>query len=251
MKIITLKRLRESGKRNLFVIPYFFTLANAFFGFMAVIKTFEFEFTTAAYCIVLAAIMDFFDGRLARVFHSSSYLGMELDSLSDAVSFCFAPAVLLYSWYLNESGVIGVIVLTAYLCAGLLRLAKFNILSRESASNFFVGLPTTAAAFIIAQMVTNSQWIIASPLRFMLHPTGILIVVAILAFLMVSPIPFPSFKKLKLSPILMYLVVLSIVLFVIIAVLRGIPFLFFGLLAYALSSIIVGLYVLARNLFSR
>jgi len=243
--------LRESGKRKLFVIPYFFTFANAFFGFMAVIKTFDYEFIAAAYCIGLAVLMDFLDGRLARALHSSSYLGMELDSLSDAVSFCFAPVVLLYSWYLNESGILGVFVLTAYLCAGLLRLAKFNVLSaQEGTKSFFVGLPTTIAAFFIALIIIHSQWILASPFRFLLHPIGILIVPAVLAFLMISPFKFPSFKRLKLRRTIFITFLSGAALFVVFSLFKGLPFLFLGIFSYIATSIIFGLYLFFRKLFS-
>ena len=99
------KNLKKKGKQNLFIVPFLFTFANAVFGLLSVIKTLECEFVTASYCIILAALMDFFDGKLARAFNSTSCLGMELDSLCDAISFCFAPAILLYSWYFHNFGV--------------------------------------------------------------------------------------------------------------------------------------------------
>ena len=168
--MISLKMLRESGKRKLFVIPYLFTFGNAFFGFLAVIKTFDHEFVTAAYCIMAAALMDMFDGRLARAFDSASYLGIELDSLSDAVSFCFAPVVLLYSAYLDETGAWGIAALTAYLCAGLLRLAKFNLVtSQKGISSYFSGLPTPVAAFFSVQFVISYEWLSDSYLHFLVH----------------------------------------------------------------------------------
>jgi len=243
MKHLSLRMLRESGKRKLFVIPYFFTFANAFFGFLAVTKTLDYQFSAAAYCIMIAACMDFLDGRLARAFHSSSYLGMELDSLSDAISFCFAPAVLLYSWYFGGEGLLGIVVLTLYLCAGLLRLATFNSLSTQKHANtFFVGLPTTLAALIIAQIVVHDWWIVASPLHFLLHPVGMPIFVVGLAVLMISPIKFQSFKRFKVPVKIFFPMAVVTGLIFIFFLNRDIPILFIGLLGYILSSLFFDLY---------
>src|SRR5262245_15894422 len=115
MKFITFAKLQNSGKKNLFLIPFLFTFGNALCGFLSVIKTLDQEYTLAALFIVLAALMDLCDGRLARMFGSTSVLGMELDSLCDAISFCFAPAILLYSWSLYQLGIGGLIVLGIYL----------------------------------------------------------------------------------------------------------------------------------------
>ena len=87
MKLISFKKLQHSGKKNLFIIPFLFTFGNALCGFMSVIKTLDEEYLLAALFILLAALMDLCDGRLARWFGSTSVLGMELDSLCDAISF--------------------------------------------------------------------------------------------------------------------------------------------------------------------
>src|SRR5262245_44761503 len=100
MRLISFENMHPSSKKKLFIIPFLFTFGNALCGFMSVIKTLDEEFMLAAFFILLAALMDLCDGRLARWFGSTSVLGMELDSLCDAISFCFAPAILLYSWSL-------------------------------------------------------------------------------------------------------------------------------------------------------
>ena len=242
LKLLKLKNLKKKGRQKLFVIPYFFTFASAVFGFFSVIKTFEGNFVFAAYCIIFAGIMDAFDGRLARAFGSSSYLGMELDSLCDAVSFCFAPSILLYCWYFYQLGITGIFVLAFYLCCGLLRLAKFNIASVTNTQNvgFFVGLPTTLAAFLIAQLVINHQWLSQRLFPFLIHPYGITIFAAALAFLMISPVRFMSFKK--INPRLSILGgFLFLVLFVF-SVWQGVPLFFFGLISYILSCILYFIY---------
>lgn len=234
---MSLKILRKSGRYNLYIIPYIFTFANAFFGLLSVINALNDNLIASAYCIILAACMDCFDGRLARAFGSTSYLGMELDSLCDAISFCFSPTILIYSWLDDDLGVKGVFVLALYLCAGLFRLAKFNTTCDEQRS-FFCGLPTTIAAFFCAAIVINHSWLAAHHFAFFLTRKSILSVMSILAFLMVSTIRFPSFKYNKLRHFFIPLMII-ICISALISVLRGYPFFFFVLLGYLFCSILL------------
>lgn len=197
MKIISFAKIQKSGKKNLFLIPFLFTFGNALAGFMSVIKTLDENYLIAALCILLATCLDLCDGRLARIFGSTSVLGMELDSLCDAISFCFAPAILLYSWSLYQLGSAGLIVLGLYLCAGLFRLARFNTSSTEQAS-FFIGLPTTGAAFFFANLVMYENWLASSLFKNVLKADRIAVIVVIIALLMLSSIKFPSTKYLKM-----------------------------------------------------
>lgn len=187
----------HSGKKKLFLIPFLFTFANALCGFMSVIKTLDEEYFLAALFILLAAIMDLCDGRLARIIGSTSVLGMELDSLCDAISFCFAPAILLYSWSLYQLSIAGMLVLGLFLCCGLFRLAKFNITSVHQ-TTAFIGLPTTFAAFFFANIVLYEQWIAASSFAPFLKADRIAFMVTIIALLMISTIKFPSAKYVKM-----------------------------------------------------
>ncbi len=196
MKIFSFAKIQNSGKKNLFLIPFLFTFANALCGFMSVIKTLDEDYFLAALFIVLAALMDLCDGRLARMFGSTSVLGMELDSLCDAISFCFAPAILLYSWSLYQLGFIGMIVLGLYLCAGLFRLARFNA-THSNQAHSFIGLPTTVAAFICANIVICQQWLSTSVFKNFLKADHLAFLVTIIALLMISSIKFPSSKHIK------------------------------------------------------
>lgn len=206
---------------KLFIIPFFFTFGNALCGFLSVINTLEEDYTMAALFILLAALMDLCDGRLARWFGSTSVLGMELDSLCDAISFCFAPAILLYSWSLYQLGTFGMIVLGLYLCAGLFRLARFNISSINQTS-YFTGLPTTLAAFFFANVVLYEPWIAHSSFAAMVRPERMAFMVAVVALLMISSVKFPSVKtvKMKLSTGLFLLVAIAFALWCII---KGYP----------------------------
>jgi len=232
LKLLKLKNLKKKGKQNLFVIPYFFTFANAIFGLLSVIQTFEGHYVFAAYCIIFAAIMDLFDGKVARALGATSYLGMELDSLCDAVSFCFAPAILLYSVYFKNLGLLGVFVLSLYLCCGLLRLARFNISSATKTKEiaYFVGLPTPVSAFLIAQLVINFNWISTNFLPFLKNPYFFVLCIGAIALLMISPVRFPSFKK--IDPRLLIGAFFVILIASGIGLLYGYPVIFLGLFAY-------------------
>jgi CDP-diacylglycerol--serine O-phosphatidyltransferase len=213
--------MQNSGKKNLFIIPFFFTFGNAFCGFLSVVNTLEEDYFTAALFILLAACMDLCDGRLARWFGSTSVLGMELDSLCDAISFCFAPAILLYSWSLYQLGTFGMIVLGLYLCAGLFRLARFNITSVNQTS-YFTGLPTTIAAFFFANLVLYESWISTSSFAAMVRPERIAFIGAVIALLMISSVKFPSLKAVKMK-ISTGLLVIAATAFALWCLLKGYP----------------------------
>jgi CDP-diacylglycerol--serine O-phosphatidyltransferase len=191
-------KLQKPGKKSLFFIPFLFTFANALCGFMSVVKTLDEDYVTAALFILLAAFMDLCDGRLARMFGSTSVLGMELDSLCDAISFCFAPAILLYSWSLYQLNSAGLLVLGIYLCSGLFRLARFNSTAQENVT-WFIGLPTTIAAFLFSNVVIYEQWIMNSKLAWALKAERLAFLVTIVSLLMICSIKFPSSKQLKLK----------------------------------------------------
>lgn len=236
MNLISFK---SSGKKNLFIIPFFFTFGNALCGFLSVINTLEEDFAMAALFILLAALMDLCDGRLARWFGSTSVLGMELDSLCDAISFCFAPAILLYSWSLYQLGTFGMIVLGLYLCAGLFRLARFNISSINQTS-FFTGLPTTIAAFFFANLVLYESWISRSSFATMMRPERVAFMVAVVALLMISSVKFPSLKMVKMK-ISTGLLLIGGVAFALWCLIKGYPLFLMISAGYIIISFIVSI----------
>lgn len=185
-------RLRAAKKyrRSICYIPHFFTFTNAFLGFLSLASITNCRLDYAAYCIIIAAIMDLFDGKIARALGATSNFGKELDSLCDAVSFCVAPSMLLYAWFsLSTLAMVSYsLVLGFFLCAGLARLAIFNALP-SSTRGSFIGLPTTAAALCIAFFVLEA-------LRYAISPLIVLFCVLFLAYLMISRVPFVSIKRL-------------------------------------------------------
>lgn len=238
MILMRLRAWRDAKRRQLSIIPFILTFANACLGLLSVLYALDNQFIAAAYCIIAAALIDGLDGKLARVFGSSSTLGMELDSLCDAISFCFAPAILLYSWNLSSKHWVGLIAVGLYLCAGLFRLAKFNMITSEN-KQCFIGLPTTAAASWVAGFVIASPWLENSKWQFMLKPNNLVLIIAILALLMISNIHFPLFKS-RRGIIPIFLVIpAAIICAGLYALIAHVPFCLMMVSAYIGSSLVL------------
>jgi CDP-diacylglycerol--serine O-phosphatidyltransferase len=169
---------------------------NLFCGFLSIINTSQQKYFYAAWLIIIAAIFDMLDGLVARLTHSSSELGVELDSLSDVVSFGTAPAFLIYSVYLIQFDVWGVLIGGLLVIAGGFRLARFNVQLVGFDKKFFKGLPIPMAAIILTSFILTfykegegfskfyTQWII--PL------------VIILSILMVSKIKYDTLPPISI-----------------------------------------------------
>jgi CDP-diacylglycerol--serine O-phosphatidyltransferase len=194
------RRRREHGEppRGLFLLPHLVTTAGLFFGFYAIVQAFNDKPILAVYGIVLAAVCDAFDGRLARLTHSTSRFGLEFDSIADTVSFGVAPAMLAFSagglQVLGRTGWLAAFLFTA--CAAL-RLARFNVAPSRYRGRF-EGLPSPAAAGTVATTV----WFVAFLREFGFEfsiPAGFGAAgTAIVGLLMVTSIPYRSFKEIDL-----------------------------------------------------
>lgn len=143
----------EKLKKGVFLIPSLFTAGNIMCGFFSIVSTFNGEYVQAVFFIILAHILDGVDGYAARLTHTTSQFGVELDSLADVVSFGVAPAVLVYFWALVPWGNWGWLASCTYVVCGALRLARFNVQSKGVSKGHFVGLPIPAAAEMIAATV--------------------------------------------------------------------------------------------------
>src|SRR5246500_1602529 len=144
---------RERLSRGLFVLPTLFTVGNLFCGYLSIWSSIRGTFEKSALLIILAAVLDALDGRVARLTHSTSEFGEEYDSLADLVSFGVAPAVLAYSWGLSDFQRLGWVGSFLFVVCGSMRLARFNIQTKIVDKRFFVGLPIPAAAGTIAALV--------------------------------------------------------------------------------------------------
>ena len=228
------RKRRIALQKGLSLLPNIFTLGNAFFGFCSIILTAKGDLFSAAYFIFLGALMDALDGRLARLIGVTSDIGVQLDSLSDAISFCLAPAVLIYFWQLKKLGVIGIVVAALFLLAGLLRLARFNVI-HDTQTIFFLGLPTTIAGCFLTTVFLNLG-------RNEYKDLGLFFLVALaltLAGLMVSSISFPTFKQQLFHLNRNWYVVAFVVLFAFIAVLQLHQILLILFLLYFSSALFV------------
>lgn len=137
------------------VVPSLFTVLNMFSGFMSIIHASRGEFVPAAWFIVLAAGFDAFDGIMARITKSSSAFGVQIDSLSDVVSFGAAPSFLVYQIHLQTLGGLGIFLSSLLMVFGGLRLARFNVQLIGFEKDHFVGLPIPVSALTIASFVMN------------------------------------------------------------------------------------------------
>lgn len=179
------------------IIPNLFTAMNMFCGFLSIITASNGNYNYAAWLIVIAAGFDALDGLVARLTKSSSELGIELDSLSDIVSFGCAPSFLIYSTYFYQFDSIGVILSSLPLLAGGFRLARFNVQLVGFEKPFFLGLPIPSSALTIASFVLAFYYDgFAQP-----HSKFIIPLVIIISYLMISNIRYETFPKFSLEGI--------------------------------------------------
>jgi CDP-diacylglycerol--serine O-phosphatidyltransferase len=182
-----------------FLLPSLFTVANLFCGYACVVFSTRSDFDTAALFIGIAMILDTLDGFFARLTNSSSAFGVELDSLADVVSFGLAPAILAFTWGLWPLQRLGWAAGFLFVAAAAMRLARFNVQSATTTASsdkrYFVGMPSPAAASVIAATVF---W----------YPSGLherqtalpaLAMVLVPAFLMVSTMRFRSVKAIDVG----------------------------------------------------
>jgi len=191
-----LRRLsRERLSRGLFLLPTLFTVGNLFCGYLSLWCSINGTFERAALLIILAAVLDMLDGRIARLTNSASEFGEEYDSLADLVSFGVAPAILVYSWGLADFHRLGLAVSFFFVVCGSMRLARFNIQTHIADKKYFVGLPIPAAAGTLCTLVLATP----DPLVDRVWMTGVLVVTFVLSYLMISTIRYRSFKDLDLK----------------------------------------------------
>ncbi len=179
----------------IYLLPHIFTTLNIFCGFYAIIKVINGDFIKAGWGILFAIVFDIFDGRIARAFRTSSNFGLQYDSLCDLVSFGVAPALLIYQFSLKDFSKIGWLASFLYTTCVALRLARFNV--KVSLKNdYFEGLPSPAGAAILASSVLFFLKINFNPLY---QRWSLLILTYFIAYLLISPIQYPSFKEIKIK----------------------------------------------------
>jgi CDP-diacylglycerol--serine O-phosphatidyltransferase len=183
-------------RRGVFLVPASITSLGLLSGFFALVSAINAHFELAAVMIFIAFICDGLDGRVARLSRTSSAFGVEYDSLSDVVAFGVAPAGVAYCWSLRLLGAWGVVIAGVYAICAALRLARFNVQTANVDKRRFVGLPVPGAAVMIAGLVLAYSYFELNSPRALCTLMAPLTVA--LAGLMISRVPYPSFKTVNL-----------------------------------------------------
>ncbi len=196
-------------KRAVIVLPNGFTLASLFFGIFAIVSASRGDFSKAGVYVVLGGVCDALDGRVARMTGSGSRFGEELDSLVDAITFGLAPAMIVYFAVLNKDGWDWVFSFIFAACA-VMRLARFNVTQAGGSKTHFIGLPSPAAGMTLATYYAFSQTKLYNEVL-LLGGTKVLadypwhvmmrFLMVVLAFLMISPVPYPAVPKVNLRTV--------------------------------------------------
>jgi CDP-diacylglycerol---serine O-phosphatidyltransferase len=225
------QELRDRRRQGIFLFPSLLTTGNLFCGFFALLLSVEHRYIEAAVAIFVAMVMDLLDGRVARLMKATSQFGVEYDSLADVISFCVAPAFLLYSFALQPLGRAAWFGAFLFVICGALRLARFNVQTTSVDRRFFVGLSTPAAAGVVASLVLLLQG--NEPSRAV--QVAIAVAAYVLALLMVSTFRYWSFKEIDFARRRPVETLLVVVLGVMIVATMHEVFLFLVFGGYALS----------------
>jgi CDP-diacylglycerol--serine O-phosphatidyltransferase len=223
--------LRDKRRRGMFLLPSLLTTGNLVCGFLALLLSANNRFVEASLAIFVAMVMDLLDGRVARLMKATSQFGVEFDSLADVVSFCVAPAFLLYAFALKDLGRPAWFGAFLFVICGALRLARFNVQTASVDRRFFIGLSTPAAAGIVAAGVLLLG---SEPLE-RYERVAVAVGSYLTALLMVSTFRYWSFKELDFARRRPLQTLLVLVLGVMIVAVRPELFLFLLFAGYAAS----------------
>jgi len=222
-------------RKGIYILPNLFTLAALFGGFYAIVMAINGRFVLAAFGIFCAMVLDSLDGRVARMTNTQSAFGEQMDSLSDMVSFGAAPALIAYVWALQGLGRWGWVAAFVYCACAALRLARFNVNTGVVDKRYFQGLPSPAAAALVASFV----WVMTDVDLKGPSVAWPMFALALYAGLsMVTNVPFYSFKDLSKKSV--PFVVLVLVALVIAAINIDPPKVLFALfVVYGLSGYVI------------
>ena len=232
-------------RKGIYILPNLFTIAALFGGFYAIVMAMNDRFESAAIGVFCAMVLDSLDGRVARLTHTQSAFGEQMDSLSDMVSFGAAPALIVYEWALKGLGKWGWIAAFVYCACAALRLARFNTNIGVVDKRFFQGLPSPAAAALVAGLIwvldaygykdaARVDWLAWTAFGVTLYA----------GLTMVTNVPFYSFKDVSFRRTVPFIVIVAIALAIALITVHP-PLVLFGLfVVYGLSG--YGVYVYKR-----
>jgi len=227
---------RKVSRRGIYLLPNLFTTGALFSGFYAIIAGLNGFFEAACLAVFAAIFLDGLDGRVARLTNTQSAFGAEYDSLSDLVAFGVAPALLMYNWSVMAADKFGWVSAFFYLACTALRLARFNVQSESIGKRFFVGLPSPAAAGLIASYVWvgfDMSW----DGKASAYAAGLFMLTV--GALMVCNVRFYSFKEVDFRGRVPFAMILGAVFILAVVLLDPPKVILFGLLLYALSGLMI------------
>ena len=204
-------------RKGIYILPNLFTLAALFGGFYAIVMAINGRFDLAAVGVFSALVLDSLDGRVARMTNTQSAFGEQMDSLSDMVSFGAAPAIISYVWALKSLGRWGWIAAFVYCACAALRLARFNVNTGVFDKRYFQGLPSPAAAALIAGFIwlMTDLGVRGGDSVVGVSVPWIMFSMALYAGLtMVTNVPFYSFKDVHMKKSVPFAVIVLIALLI-------------------------------------
>ena len=223
-------------RKGIYMVPNMITLAALFGGFYAIVMAMNGRFEHATVAIFMAMVLDSLDGRVARMTNTQSAFGEQMDSLSDMVSFGAAPALVAYIWTLNGLGRWGWIAAFVYCACAALRLARFNVNTGVVDKRYFQGLPSPAAAAMVAGFIWLASDAGLDPAAMRWVMFGITLFAGLT---MVTNVPFYSFKDLSLKRSVPFAAIVLVALGIAVINIDP-PTVLFGLfVAYGLSGYVV------------
>jgi len=230
--------------RGIYLLPNLFTTAALFSGFYAIASAISGRYETAAILIFASLVLDGLDGRVARMTNTQSDFGAEYDSMADMISFGAAPAIVMYLWALSSLGQVGLIGAFVHLAGGALRLARFNTQLATQDKNYFQGLPSPAAAAILAGLVWVSEKYEYGVQNL---PWLVLILTVATGLLMVSNFRYHSFKNINFKGKVPFVVIIFVMLGFAITLSNPATILCLFFFGYALSGPIVTIVLMRRK----
>ncbi len=231
-------------RKGIYLLPNTLTLCSMLLGFYSILSTLKGNYVYAAWAILFATIFDGLDGWVARLTNSTTKFGIELDSLSDLVSFGVAPAVLMYKWALVPFGRIGWAAAFWFMACGALRLARYNVQMGSTESKSFTGMPIPGAATIIASLVLFYHEMSDIPPGKNILILGLTV---LLAFLMVSTLKYHGAKEIDFRQRKPFWILVAFVLGLTIIVMHPPISLFLFAMIYLLGGIIENIYLFHKR----
>ncbi|EPR42665.1 CDP-diacylglycerol/serine O-phosphatidyltransferase [Desulfovibrio sp. X2] len=188
------QRKSSLRRRGVYILPNLMTTASMFAGFLGMTMAINGAYESAAWAVLVSCVLDGLDGKIARLTHTASEFGVQLDSLADLVAFGVTPALLTYLWQLRAYGRLGLMACFLFMACAALRLARFNVQTSSAGKLLFTGLPTPAAGCTLATLVLFHETLPPSAVHAIMAPLCLILAYG-LSFLMVSKIRYFAFKE--------------------------------------------------------